>query len=129
MERTVKNYDNFFLPVDDMEEAKAFYGEILGLKIKFDFPELGMTAYSVGDGEPAVILKDVRRFPDAKPAIWFEVADVRAQAAALKERGFLTEPFRIQTGWAAEFDDPFGNRLGITDYLVSASGEELPSAR
>lgn len=115
----MKNYDNFFLPVGNMEEAKAFYEKIPGLKVKFDFPEIGMAAYSVGDEEPAIILKDVHRFPDAKPAIWFEVEDVRAEFAALKEQGitFLTEPFRIRTGWAAEFEDPFGNRLGITDYI------------
>lgn len=115
----MKNYDNFFLPVEDMAAAKNFYGQTLGLKIKFDFPEIGMTAYSVGDEEPAIILKDIRKFPDAKPEIWFEVADVRAEFAALKGRGikFLSEPFRIRTGLAAEFEDPFGNRLGITDYL------------
>ena len=28
----MKNYDNYFLPVDDMEEAKRYYEEILGLK-------------------------------------------------------------------------------------------------
>ena len=28
----IKNYDNYFLPVDNMEEAKRYYEEILGLK-------------------------------------------------------------------------------------------------
>ena len=28
----MKNYDNYFLPVDDMEEEKRYYEEILGLK-------------------------------------------------------------------------------------------------
>ena len=32
----MKNYDNYFLPVDNMEEAKRYYEEILGLKKKFD---------------------------------------------------------------------------------------------
>lgn len=31
----MKNYDNYFLPVDNMEEAKRYYEEILGLKKKF----------------------------------------------------------------------------------------------
>lgn len=114
----MNNYDNFFLPVENMAEAKAFYGEILGLKTKFDFSDIGMTAYCVGDEEPAIILKDIRKFPNTKPTIWFEVADVRAEFERLREKGivFLTEPFKIRTGWAAEFEDPFGNRLGITDY-------------
>ena len=50
----MKNYDNYFLPVDNMEDAKGVE--------------------------------------------------------------FLSPPFRIRTGNAVEFDDPFGNRLGITDY-------------
>lgn len=28
----MKNYYNYFLPVDNMEEAKRYYEEILGLK-------------------------------------------------------------------------------------------------
>ena len=28
----MKNYDNYFLPVDNMEEAKRYYEEILGLR-------------------------------------------------------------------------------------------------
>lgn len=65
----MKNYDNYFLPVDNMEEAKRYYEEILGLKKKFDFSDKGMVAYNIG------------------------------------------------TGNAVEFEDPFGNRLGVTDYI------------
>ena len=53
-----------------------------------------------------------------KPSILFEVDDVRVTYAELTEKGvkFLSEPYEINTGLAAEFEDPFGNRLGITDY-------------
>ena len=46
------------------------------------------------------------------------VDDVQHSYSTLKDRGvtFLSEPFRIRTGNAVEFEDPFGNRLGITDY-------------
>ena len=54
----MKNYDNYFLPVDNMEEAKRYYEEILGLKKKFDFSDKGMVAYNIGNEEPAIILKD-----------------------------------------------------------------------
>ena len=53
----MKNYDNYFLPVDNMEEAKRYYEEILGLKKKFDFSDKGMVAYNIGNEEPAIILK------------------------------------------------------------------------
>ena len=78
-----------------------------------------MVAYRVGNEEPAIILKDKTRFPDAKPTIWFEVDDVRKTCTQLQARGvsFLGGPFHMRTGWAVEFEDPSGNRLGISDYL------------
>lgn len=114
----MKSYDNFFLPVADMEEAKKFYGEKLGLSIKFEFPQKGMTAFSVGDEEPAIILKDIAHYPEAKGTIWFMVEDVAEKYEQLRNEGvvFLSEPYPVGTGKAVEFEDQFGNRLGITDY-------------
>lgn len=68
-----------------------------------------------------VILKAnlcLRNHPGTKPSILFEVDDVRAAYAELTARGarFLSEPYEIRTGPAVEFEDPFGNRLGMTDY-------------
>ena len=114
----MNSYDNFFLPIDNMEEAKDFYGNTLGLNLKFDFSDKGMSAFNVGSEEPAIILKDINKFPDVKPTIWFGVDNVMETYNDLKGKGikFLSEPFRIRTGNAVEFEDPFGNRLGITDY-------------
>lgn len=113
----MKDYDNFFLPVANLEKAKEYYQK-LGLSIKFDFSDNGMVAFKVGNQEPAIILKDIKKFPNTKPTIWFVVDDVKAEYKKLKDSGiiFLAEPFEIYTGLAAEFEDPFGNRLGITDY-------------
>lgn len=124
----MKNYDNFFLPVGDMEEAKKYYGELLGLQMKFDFTDKGMIAFNVGNEEPAIILKDKSKFEDLKPTIWFEVSDVMKKYEKMKGMGivFLSEPFKIRTGYAVEFEDPFGNRLGITDYSIPVtSAKEL----
>ena len=44
----MNTYDNFFLPIDNMERAKDFYGKVLGLNLKFDFSDIGMSAFSVG---------------------------------------------------------------------------------
>jgi predicted enzyme related to lactoylglutathione lyase len=63
----MKNYDNFFFPAEDFEESKKFYSEVLGLPVKFDFSDYGMIAFKVGKEEPAIILKDKKRFPNAKP--------------------------------------------------------------
>ncbi|HUK84351.1 MAG TPA: VOC family protein [Candidatus Acidoferrum sp.] len=114
----MKDYDNFFLPSDDLKKGKEFYQNLLGLSVKFDFSNMGMIAFKVGENEPAIILKDVTKFPEAKPTIWFVVDNVQDDYKRLKAKGlnFLSEPFLIQTGMAVEFEDPFGNRLGLTDY-------------
>lgn len=111
----ILNYDNFFLPANDLEKGKDFYQNILGLEIKFDFSDKGMTAFKVGANEPAIILSNMQH---ARPAIWFTVEDVRNVYVDLQKKGvvFLSEPFEIMTGWAVEFNDPFGNKLGLTDY-------------
>ncbi len=114
----MKAYDNFFFGVKDLKESREFYEKKLGLSLKFDFADKGMMAFNVGDEEPAIILKDLKAFPEVKPTIWFVVDDVKSEYVKLKEKGvtFLSEPFEILTGMAVEFEDPSGNRLGITDY-------------
>ncbi|OAA91109.1 VOC family protein [Clostridium coskatii] len=121
----MKDYDNFLLPVDSLEKAKDYYGNVLGLDAKFDFSNMGMTAYKVGQQEPAIILKDKSKFPDTKPIIWFVVDDVKAEYEKLKAKGvkFLSEPFEIKTRITVEFEYPFGNRLGITDYTKVADNK------
>lgn len=114
-------YDNFFLSAGNLTEAKDFYENKLGLKPKFGLSAKmppGMLAYNVGDEEPAIFIKDPNIYPDTKPTIWFEVDDVKSEYKKLTANGiaFRSEPFEIGTGLAAEFEDPFGNRLGITDY-------------
>ena len=111
-------YDNFFFPADDLAASCRFYQDVLDLPAKFDFSENGMVAFRVGDEEAAIILKEREKFPDMTPTVWIEVEDVRPEYAALQGRNinFLGEPFRIRTGWAVEFIDPSGNRLGFVDY-------------
>jgi len=121
---TISNYDNFFLPSDDLDAAKEFYNNRLGLDIKFDFSEKGMVAFKVGGNEPAIIL---RKGENVKPAIWLTVDNVQQAYEELKDKGiqFLSEPFEIPTGSSVEFEDPFGNRLGLTDYTrLPQSGEQ-----
>ena len=114
----MKNFDNFFFPSDNFEESKKFYAEVLKLPIKFDFSQHGMIAFKVGEDEPAIIIKDKTKFPNAQPSVWIEVENVKQLYSDLQKKGvkFLTEPFKIKTGWAVEFLDTSDNLLGITDY-------------
>jgi predicted enzyme related to lactoylglutathione lyase len=124
MQQKLKNkqmikYDNFFFPSDNLKDSKKFYSEVLGLPVKFDFGQQGMVAFKVGDEEPAIIIKDKNKFPNAKPSVWLEVENVRLLYPELMKKGvkFLSEPFKIHTGWVVEFTDPSENLLGITDYI------------
>jgi predicted enzyme related to lactoylglutathione lyase len=119
----IKKNDNMFLAANNLEAAKSFYSDILGLSLKFDFSENGLLAFKIGDDEPAVVLKDINKHPETKSTIWFEVDSVKEVYAELKSKKihFLYEPFKIRTGWAVEFLDPSGNKLGFTDYKIDAS--------
>lgn len=114
----MKAYDNYFIPVDDLDKAKDYYSNILGLAMKFDFSDKGMVAFNVGSEEPAIILKDKSKFPAMKPTVWFVVDCVVDEYERLLKKGvkFMGQPFQIGTGNTAEFEDLFGNRFGIADY-------------
>lgn len=58
--------------------------------------------------------------------VWFSVADFEAEYQKLRDRRvkFLIEPVKIKNGFAVEFEDRFGNRWGITDYLHSRNEED-----
>ncbi|WP_213086864.1 VOC family protein [Chitinophaga agrisoli] len=110
--------DNFFLPAHDLQESRRFYAQTLGLNVHFDFSEKGLLAFRVGNDEAAIILKDSAKFPDAKPVVLLQVTDVQELYNNLTAQGvhFTKTPYRINTGWAAELQDPAGNVIGITDY-------------
>jgi len=114
----IKSYDNFFFPAENLDQSKKFYADVLGFNVKFDFSERGLLAFEVGEDEPAIILKDKSKFTDAKPSILFTVDNVEETARNLESKGvkLTKQPYKIMTGWAAEFTDPSGNLLGITDY-------------
>jgi catechol 2,3-dioxygenase-like lactoylglutathione lyase family enzyme len=107
--------------VDDLEKAKAFYEEVLGLKTS---EEHGlMTLHLAGDRPTLVYPK-----PDHEPATYtvlnFPVDDIDAAVEALMERGVAFEIYE-QSGQdekgvmrqygppIAWFRDPAGNILSI----------------
>ena len=107
--------------VDDLEKAKAFYEEVLGLKTS---EEHGlMTLHLAGDRDTLVYPK-----PDHEPASYtilnFPVEDIDAAVDALMERGVAFEIYedsgqdekgvmRQHGPPIAWFRDPAGNILSI----------------
>jgi predicted enzyme related to lactoylglutathione lyase len=121
-ELEVLGVDNIMLAVGDLEQARAFYESTLGLPVKFAVPQAGVVGYRLGPEEPGLMIR-VQALPASPPRdtprVWLEVKDARAAAAALRQRGahLLGQPMEILTGWAVELADPWGNVLGLTDYV------------
>lgn len=114
--------DNIMLAVGDLEQARAFYESTLGLPVKFAVPQAGVVGYRLGPEEPGLMIRVQALQPSPPrdtPRVWLEVRDARAAAAALRDRGarILGQPMEILTGWAVEVTDPWGNVLGLTDYV------------
>jgi len=68
--------------------------------------------------------------PRATPKVWLEVRDARAAAAILASAGVvaLANPFEIPTGWTVEIADPWGNVVGLTDYVKAPTMARRTSA-
>ena len=110
--------------VDDLERAREFYGETLGLRTSVLDEENGvMLLHMAGDRDAFVYVK-----PDYAPATYtvlnFSVDDVEAAVDALAERGIELERYEgmeqdekaIARGpgpMIAWFKDPAGNILSV----------------
>jgi predicted enzyme related to lactoylglutathione lyase len=112
------------LTVTDLEAARAFYRDALGLRHLFDagtmaFFDCGGVRLLVGTG-------------DTKPGgtiVYFRVADVDGAVAALKARGaeimqeaHLVAPMKTFDLWLAFVKDPAGNALGLMEERPRAAG-------
>jgi catechol 2,3-dioxygenase-like lactoylglutathione lyase family enzyme len=110
------------IPVTDLDQAKRFYGEILGLTTLWENP--GSIRYRCGEGSELSVFK--------RPALktvhtlaHFEVDDIEAAVADLEAKGvsfvdYTEGPLattghiaRIGPALAAWFTDPDGNTLGL----------------
>jgi catechol 2,3-dioxygenase-like lactoylglutathione lyase family enzyme len=109
--------------VDDVEAAKRFYGETLGLEVSEN--DAGLTLHIAGDHPVFIYRKD-----DHEPATFtilnFQVDDVEGTVAGLTERGVRFERYEgtpIETDeqgifrgggpLIAWFKDPAGNVLSV----------------
>lgn len=118
----IRGIDNVLVQVGDLDVAVRFYADVLGLAVKFTLPEQGIAMFDVG-GEVAGVMARVD--PRAGEGglsgmrLWLEVPDALAAAAELEETGVqvITAPFEVGTGWSFEVADPWGNVIGLTDYV------------
>jgi DNA-binding CsgD family transcriptional regulator/catechol 2,3-dioxygenase-like lactoylglutathione lyase family enzyme len=102
--------------VPDIDAAKVWYGEVLGLDLIYAFP--GMAFFHMGDVR--LYLQQGEK-PGPESVLYFRVDDIHAAHAELTGRGvaFVNAPhmiYRDPAGaetWLAEFRDPEGRPLAL----------------
>lgn len=107
--------------VEDVNEAKSFYTDILGLKVSRESPEFIQFADTAAVGW--AIASDASMSGEAKPETYWIVEDIAALEKSLSGRVKITHPLEKR---------PFGQVFGIIDpagetqYLVEFA-KERPS--
>lgn len=109
--------------VDDVEKAREFYGEILGLPVSDVDEEHGLLAVHLAGGWDAVIYPKPDHTPASFTVLNFSVEDIDEAVDALAERGVRCERYNAfeqdEKGisrdgpWIAWFSDPAGNVLSV----------------
>jgi predicted enzyme related to lactoylglutathione lyase len=110
--------------VSDVDAAKRFYGETLGLPVQTLDEEYGINALKFGDGREVIFYAK----PDLRPGNYtilnFEVDDIDAAVEELSSRGVEFQRYedfdQDEKGIArgpgpaiAWFEDPAGNILAV----------------
>lgn len=124
--------------VDDQDEARTFYTDVLGFEIRHDVP-MGDGAYWLTlvsperpdgpelllepSGHPAVGPYRAALVADGIPLAQLAVDDVHAEAERLRARGvtITQEPTDIGTAIFAVFDDTCGNLIQLLETKPDAS--------
>jgi predicted enzyme related to lactoylglutathione lyase len=113
--------------VDDQEEAKRFWTEVIGFEINTDAPygEEGGRWIEVAPPErtPLLVLskrpagEPRRDVPDDLPhsPVFFTCEDIEQTHRELSERGvrFTTAPTKMEFGWWGVFEDNEGTRYAL----------------
>ena len=107
------------LPAEDLERARRFYDEQLGLTPSQELP--GGLFYELSGGGRFLVFPSSGRASGAHTQVGFSVNDIRAEVSELKSRGVQFEEYEntvdgiATTGplMAAWFKDSEGNLIGI----------------
>lgn len=108
----------------DLDGARRFYHEILGLPILREDPD-DRIVFGAGDGTQLVVTKSTIGTRDMQTQMAWRVPDIRAAMADLRARGVKVQEYQAPDpvtvdgvadmghSWAAWITDPSGNALGI----------------
>ena len=111
----VERVDYIRVPVDDIEQAKHFYGEVLGLAENPNSPGGDWIEYEVGNVTLAVMTPESHDYefaPLPPSTIALRVPDVAAAKAKLEAAGVqVNDMWDSGACRGAGISDPAGNRI------------------
>jgi predicted enzyme related to lactoylglutathione lyase len=111
----VERVDYIRVPVNDIEKANHFYGEVLGLRKNPNSPDDGWVEYEAGNVTLAVMTPHTHdyEFSPLPPAtLALRVRDVAEAKAKLEAAGVeVNELWDSGVCYGAGFSDPAGNRI------------------
>jgi methylmalonyl-CoA/ethylmalonyl-CoA epimerase len=104
--------------VQDVDRAAAFYRDVLGLPLLFQFP--GLAFFACGDTRLMLSRAEQPEHDHPSSVLYFRVEDIDAAHTELKRRGvhFLGDPHVIHRAvdydlWMAFFRDSEDNTLAL----------------
>ena len=115
------------IPVSDLDRARAFYEDVLGLQA-LDVPSRGGVFYGTGEGTRFFVFTSTGRASGGHTQLGFVVRDMPAVVAELRRRGATFETYAMpqfdaDAGFAtfpasrsAWLKDPDGNLLGLVEF-------------
>jgi predicted enzyme related to lactoylglutathione lyase len=117
------------IPVTDVQRARSFYEEVLGLSVSDEMMGGRWIEYSVGDDTLAIANVGETWTPsDQGTGAAFEVEDFDAAIKRLKDRQvrFAAEAFETPCCHMAVVQDPDGNKLMIHKLKPENEKEPCP---
>jgi catechol 2,3-dioxygenase-like lactoylglutathione lyase family enzyme len=111
------------LAVSDMERARHFYEEGLGLAVEADV--VGTVRYSCG-GDTALAIFERPMEPVDRTVAAFELEDIEGEVTELRGRGVEVDDIITMSNGVkrAFFHDPDGNVIGMRQLPGGATGRE-----
>jgi len=111
----VERVDYIRVPVDDIDAANRFYGDLLGLRRNPNSPHEDWVEYEAGNVTLAVMTPHTHEYefaPLPPSTIALRVADVAAAKAKLEEAGLeVADMWDSGACTGAGVSDPAGNRI------------------
>jgi methylmalonyl-CoA/ethylmalonyl-CoA epimerase len=116
------------IPVNDVAEAKRFYGDVLGMRHLFDAPP-ALSFFDCG-GVQLMLSGPAAQGPDGgtqHPVLFYDVADIQAAFARITAAGAQTiaDPHVIarmngREIWIGAVSDGQGNHVGLMSDVAAA---------